>query len=141
MGVAMPGQSFTGQAAARPEEIAPLRTAVWQLALDLGASDRVGNAIRVAVSEAITNVVLHAYVGRSPGKVTVDAWLEGGDHFTVRVLDEGHGLIPRADSPGLGLGMGLMAQMADDFRVANREGTPGTTVLLRFLLVASEEAG
>ena len=139
MGVVMPGHSFTGQAPARPEEIAPLRTAVWQLAVELGASDRVGNAIRVAVSEAITNVVLHAYAGRPPGKVTVDAWLDGGDHFTVRVLDEGHGLIPRADSPGLGLGMGLMAQMADDFRVANREGTPGTTVVLRFLLVAPEE--
>jgi anti-sigma regulatory factor (Ser/Thr protein kinase) len=66
--------------------------------------------------------------------VTVDAWLDGGDHLAVRVLDEGHGLIPRAESPGLGLGLGLMAQMADDFRVANREGTRGTTVLLRFQL-------
>jgi len=53
------------------------------------------------------------------------------------VLDEGHGLIPRADSPGMGLGLGLMAQMADDFRVANREGTPGTSVSLRFSLTRS----
>jgi anti-sigma regulatory factor (Ser/Thr protein kinase) len=128
------GERFNKQALARPKEIAPLRNAVWRLALELGASDSVGNAIRVAVSEAITNVVMHAYVGRAAGKVTVEAWLDGSDHFTVRVVDEGHGLIPRADSPGLGLGMGLMGQMADDFRVANREGTPGTTVVLRFLL-------
>jgi serine/threonine-protein kinase RsbW/stage II sporulation protein AB (anti-sigma F factor) len=122
------------QAVARPEEIAPLRTAVWRLALRLGASDSVGNAVRVAVSEALTNVVMHAYAGGEPGQMTVQAWLDGADHFTVRVLDEGHGLIPRADSPGLGLGLGLMAQMADDFRVANREGAPGTTVSLSFLL-------
>jgi anti-sigma regulatory factor (Ser/Thr protein kinase) len=128
----LPPERFTRQALARPEDIGPLRNAVWQLALQLGASDRVGNAIRVAVSEAITNVVMHAYVGRAPGIVTVEAWLDGADHFTVRVLDEGHGLIPRAESPGLGLGLGLMAQMADDFRVANREGAPGTTVVLRF---------
>lgn len=81
---------------------------------------------------------MHAYVGREPGTVTVDAWLDSDDHFTVRVLDEGHGLIPRTDSPGLGLGMGVMAQLADDFRVANREGMPGTTVLLRFKLDARE---
>lgn len=104
------------------------------MARELGASDGVANAIRVAVSEAITNVVLHAYVGGAPGRVTVDAWLDNAKHLTVRVLDEGHGLIPRADSPGLGLGMGLMAQMADDFRVTNREGSRGTTVLLRFVL-------
>lgn len=126
------------QAPARPEEIGPLRTTVWRFALGLGASDSVGNAVRVAVSEAITNAVMHAYVGREPGTVTVDAWLDSDDHFTVRVLDEGHGLIPRTDSPGLGLGMGVMAQLADDFRVANREGMPGTTVLLRFKLDARE---
>ena len=134
----MAGEGFNRQTLARPEEIGPLRTAVWRLALQLGASESVGNAVRVAVSEAITNVVMHAYVGRATGNVTVDARLEGAEHFTVRVDDEGHGLIPRASSPGLGLGMGLMAQMADDFRVANREGKPGTTVVLRFLLEPRE---
>ena len=106
---------------------------MWQLALELGASELVGNAVRVAVGEALTNVVMHAYAGRQPGKVTVQAWVDA-DHLTVRVLDDGHGLIPRPDSPGLGLGLGLMAQMADDFHVSNRDGTPGTTVSLRFLL-------
>jgi hypothetical protein len=33
-----------------------------------------------------------------------------------------------------------MAQMSDDFRVANREGMPGTTVSLRFALAESESA-
>lgn len=132
----MPGERFSRVVPARPEEIAPLRTAVSQLAVELGASESVSHAVRLAVSEAITNVVVHAYAGGAPGEVTVDAWLDGDDHFTVRVLDEGHGLVAHAESPGLGLGIGLMAQMADDFRIVNREGTPGTTVLLRFLLKA-----
>jgi anti-sigma regulatory factor (Ser/Thr protein kinase) len=125
------------QALARPEELAQLQTAIWRHALALGVSAELGNAIRLAVDEALTNVVMHAYVGMEPGKMTVEAWLDEDEHFAVRVLDAGHGLIPRTDSPGLGLGMGLMAQMADDFRVTNREGTPGTTVALRFSLSPS----
>ncbi len=122
------------RALARPEELAPLRTAIWRHALALGADAELGSAIRLAVGEALANVVMHAYAGREPGKMTAEAWVDPDQHFAVRVLDEGHGLIPRPDSPGIGLGMGLMAQMADDFRVTNREGTPGTSVSLRFSL-------
>lgn len=131
---------FERQAPALPEEIAALRTAVFRHALSLGASEPLGQSIRLAVGEALTNVVMHAYVGGKPGMMHVQAWLDDGRHFVVQIFDEGHGLIPRADSPGLGLGMGLMAQMSDDFRVANREGKPGTTVSLRFSLAGSEAA-
>lgn len=125
---------FERHALALPEELAALRNAVWRHALELGASEELGQSIRLAVGEALTNVVMHAYVGGNPGTMLVQAWLDEGEHFNVKILDEGHGLIPRTDSPGLGLGMGLMAQMSDDFRVANREGTRGTTVSLRFAL-------
>lgn len=93
--------------------------------------------MQLSVSEALTNVVMHAYLGIEPGDMIVQAWIDPPSYFTVRVLDEGRGLVPRADSPGLGLGLGLMAQMADDFRIANRDGTPGTTVSLRFSLARS----
>lgn len=126
------------QAPARADELAGLRTAVWRYATDLGATKEIGQAIRLAVGEALTNVVMHAYVGRDPGAMTVRAWPGEDEYLNVEVLDEGHGLIPRADSPGLGLGMGLMAQMADDLRITNREGRPGTIVFLRFSLAASE---
>jgi anti-sigma regulatory factor (Ser/Thr protein kinase) len=46
-------------------------------------------------------------------------------------------MVPRADSPGLGLGIPLMAQMADDLHVANRGDLPGTMVSLRFTLDGS----
>ena len=130
----MPRARLEKHALARPEEVAPLRTAIWRHALTLGVGPELGNAIRLAVGEALTNVVMHAYVGIEPGRMTVEAWVDDHEHLVVRVFDEGHGLIPRTDSPGLGLGLGLMAQLSDDFRIANREGTPGTTVSLRFLL-------
>ena len=114
-----------------------MRTAVWRFALELGADPEVGQAVRLAVGEALTNVAMHAYAGRDPGDMIVRAWRDD-EHLNVEVLDEGHGLIPRPDSPGLGLGMGLMAQMADDLRISNREGRPGTTVFLRFSLTPSE---
>ncbi len=86
----MTAERFNRQALAQPNEVAPLRTAVWRLALKSGASETVGNAIRLAVSEALTNVVMHAYVGGQARKMVVEAWSDGAQHFNVRVLDEGH---------------------------------------------------
>jgi serine/threonine-protein kinase RsbW len=137
--VGLSDQRLERQAPARAEELAGLRTAVWRYALKLGAGPEIGQAVRLAVGEALTNVVMHAYAGRDPGDMIVRAWLDDDEHFNVEVLDEGHGLIPRADSPGLGLGLGLMGQMADDLRISNREGRPGTTVFLRFSLTSSDE--
>jgi serine/threonine-protein kinase RsbW len=131
-------ERFEIRALAQPEAIAVLRTALVRYAEGVGADVEVSEAVQLAVSEALTNVVLHAYLGAEPGDMIVQAWSDGDRRLTVRILDEGHGLVPRADSPGLGLGLGLMAQMSDDFRVANREGTPGTTVSLRFVLDRSQ---
>lgn len=134
----MPTERLERQALARPEDLAPVRTEVWRYAQELGASPDVANAVRLAVGEALTNVVMHAYVGLEPGNMTVQAWPDRDHHLTIRVVDEGRGLVPRTDSPGLGVGLGVMAQLADEFRIANREGQPGTTVFLRFSLVPSE---
>ena len=133
----MASARFEKQALARPEALAPLRTAVWRHALAQGASPELGNAIRVAVGEALANVLIHAYAGSEPGRVIVESWVDEHRQLFVRVLDEGHGLIARLDSPGLGLGMGLMARMADDCSVANRQGSPGTSVSLRFSLASA----
>lgn len=130
-------ERFERQAPAAPGELAPLRTAVWRHAQKMGASTEVADAVRLAVGEALSNVVVHAYVGRPLGPMMVEAWLDEDEHLVIRVLDEGLGLVPRLDSPGLGLGLGIMAELADDFRVATRDGTPGTRVSMRFSLARS----
>lgn len=116
--------------------VAGARSGAVAYAQSVGADSDVCEAVRLAVSEAVTNVVMHAYQGMEQGDVLVEAWTTADGQLCVRVLDEGRGLIPRTDSPGLGIGFGLMAQMADDFRVSNR-GEPGTVVSLRFVLAGA----
>src|SRR6185503_103824 len=87
--------------------------------------------IALAITEAATNVVLHAYRDHdAPGQLTIEAET-GDDHVAFVVRDEGSGLAPRVDSPGLGLGLGLIAQVADSADVRAPEGG-GTEVVMRF---------
>ena len=87
--------------------------------------------IALAITEATTNVVLHAYRDReSPARSTINAERDD-DHVCLYVRDEGSGLAPRVDSPGLGLGLGLIAQVADSADVRAPE-TGGTEVVMRF---------
>jgi serine/threonine-protein kinase RsbW/stage II sporulation protein AB (anti-sigma F factor) len=88
------------------------------------------NDIGVAVSEAVTNVVHHAYRHRSPGAVRVRVEFQG-PQIEVMVEDDGSGMRPRPDTPGLGLGLPLIATMAQRFDIqASRSG--GTRVCMWF---------
>jgi len=75
--------------------------------------------VKLAVSEAVTNAVVHAYVGaRRPGAVRVAAWLED-DSLLVEVSDDGGGMMPRLDSPGLGIGLPFIADTADTLDIGS----------------------
>jgi serine/threonine-protein kinase RsbW len=90
--------------------------------------------IALAVTEAATNAVMHAYIGQErPGPIAIQVERCAG-HLCVRVRDSGTGLRPRLDSPGLGLGLGLIAQVSDATDVRAPE-TGGTEVVMRFNLV------
>jgi anti-sigma regulatory factor (Ser/Thr protein kinase) len=101
-----------------------------------------GYAVTLAVSEAVNNVVAHAYRDRSPdvepGTVHVTVTVDG-DELLVAVCDEGVGMAPRSDSPGVGLGLPIIAALADRFEVQQLTG--GTRLLLGFRLAASSVAG
>ncbi|HVF79281.1 MAG TPA: ATP-binding protein [Solirubrobacteraceae bacterium] len=122
--------------AARAGNIAPMRRKVVGFAADCGASQSQCDNVALAVNEALTNAVLHAYAGREvPGDMTVDA---SGDERSLDVLvsDDGVGMIPRAEkSPGLGLGVQLMARVSDQLCIANGSQTsPGLRVRLTFVI-------
>jgi serine/threonine-protein kinase RsbW len=103
-------------------------------------TDHALGSIAVCVSEAMTNVVMHAYRGmESPGQIDVEVELDG-DVFTVRISDQGHGLEPRLDSPGLGLGLPLISQFAVSSDIASPE-QGGTEIVMRFDLRKRGEAG
>lgn len=116
-----------------------LRHDVVDYARQLGADRSACDAVALAVSEALNNVVVHAYVGRPPGRVQLEGWGAEDGHLWVRIIDGGLGMVPRTDSPGLGVGMSLMAQMADDLHVTTRPEQPGTMVTMRFSLTGTEQ--
>jgi serine/threonine-protein kinase RsbW len=128
------GERLERHAPADPQAVGVLRRELGAFAMRLGAGDAVREAVMLAVSEALTNVVVHAYVDRDPGAMSVEAWPDEDGHLRVLICDEGRGMVPRTDSPGLGVGLSLMAQTADEVRVANRHDAPGGIVSLRFAL-------
>ena len=70
--------------------------------------------VKLAVSEAVTNAVVHAYVGaEQPGEVRVDAPRRATTDVLVTVSDDGCGMVPRLDSPGLGVGLPFIAHTTD----------------------------
>ena len=115
---------------ARPHSVPVVRRAVGAFASGCGASARQRSAITLAVSEAVSNAVIHAYVGHhDPGDVAVQARVSGR-MLQVTVCDEGIGMRPRVDSPGAGLGLELIASVADSLELA--EMSPGVRVCMTF---------
>ncbi|HWI08256.1 MAG TPA: ATP-binding protein [Solirubrobacteraceae bacterium] len=96
-----------------------LRGAIAEYVRGEGVREPLLSAVKLAVSEAVTNAVLHAYVGAGePGPVRVAAWLEDGC-LLVEVSDDGSGMMPRLDSPGLGVGLPFIADTADALDISS----------------------
>jgi anti-sigma regulatory factor (Ser/Thr protein kinase) len=111
------------------------RNAVTEFAAAAGASERQLESIRLAASEAVTNIVLHAYNGIA-GRIHVNAAVASSELW-VLIADDGRGLLPGSDSPGLGVGLALIAEITDGFAIVNR-ATGGTEVRMRFSLRPAE---
>jgi serine/threonine-protein kinase RsbW len=88
-------------------------------------------AVALAVTEAAANVVVHAYRdSEGDGEIHVELAMDA-DGLRVSVLDSGLGMAPRPDSPGLGLGMPLIASLAERVEVRSPD-SGGTEVCMRF---------
>ena len=121
---------FARRFPAKADQVAPARREVVAYAREHGAADPEG--IAVAVSEAVTNAVVHAYVDApAPGDVEVFARRDPDDGIEIHVSDDGRGMMPRRDSPGLGVGLPLVAKLAQRFKVETRPGG-GTAISMRF---------
>lgn len=111
------------------DNVPRLRRAATRAARWLGADEQTVTRVALAVSEASSNAVLHAFPA-TPGRMRVLVTDADGD-IEVRISDDGIGLMPRPDSPGLGLGLGLIAEVADDLAISRpRHG--GTEIVMRF---------
>ena len=88
--------------------------------------------VLLAVSEVVTNCVVHGYRDAPAGDVELEAQREG-DRLVLSVSDDGRGMAPRIDSPGLGLGLPLVSQVAERVDISVPAGG-GTLVSMRFSL-------
>ncbi|MGN6868357.1 MAG: ATP-binding protein [Solirubrobacteraceae bacterium] len=116
---------------AQGSSISLARTAVAGLAARAGVNQQRLDDIKLAVSEAITNAVVHAYPNGT-GSVHVRAVIVERA-FEVRIIDDGSGPRRPSQTPGLGCGLALMRASAEKFTIRQRRNR-GTEVQMRWAL-------
>ena len=122
---------------ARAENVAVVRHALGGLGEALALHPQTLSDVKLAVTEACTNVVVHAY-GDGEGPMEVAASIDG-DALRVTVRDDGLGIVPRADSPGLGLGLPLIATLTESLELGKTpDDRTEVTMVFRLEQVAVE---
>jgi anti-sigma regulatory factor (Ser/Thr protein kinase) len=108
---------------ARAEEIGAVREEVGRCAERLGMSGRRIGDLKTIVSEAMNNVVVHAY-DDGGGSVTVDVGMAATEMLEVVIKDHGRGIFPHpdADVPSLKMGLPIIGALSEGFRLESRRG-------------------
>ncbi|CAM3426757.1 anti-sigma F factor [Hydrogenibacillus schlegelii] len=129
------------------ESLARVAVAAFAAALDPTVEEL--DEIKTAVSEAVTNAIIHGYPDRDePGEVVVRAWIDG-DVLTVVVEDQGAGIADvakareplyttRPDLERSGMGFTIMENFMDDVEV---ESAPGRGTRVRMVRRIKSSAG
>ena len=114
------------------------RSTVASFAAQLDPTLEEINDIKTAVSEAVTNCIVHAY-RESLGKIYISGEISNTNIIKIKIRDNGCGIenIEKAMEPlfttvggeRAGLGFAVMQSFMDDIRVRSKVGK-GTTVTL-----------
>jgi len=118
---------------ALPANVALVRQALAGLTDELGVEQARAADMKIALTEACTNVVVHAY-GDDPGPLEVTMAVEHG-RLVLSVRDRGNGLHPlpgRDEGAPLGFGLALIASLSDELGLVG--GRHGTEVRIAFAL-------
>ena len=116
-----------------PESAGTARRAVAELARRLGAPE---DDVKLAVTEAVANAVVHAFRGGGTGTIVVQARRER-DRLLVTVADDGSGMAPNLQGDGLGLGIPLITKFCEDVRFSS--SAEGTLVSMSFAITDDGE--
>ena len=102
---------------------------------ECGLASQLVDDVKLVVTEACTNVVLHAYAseGGTPGTQTfqITAHLEPRV-LVVTVTDQGRGMSAPSANGGLGLGLRLALQLAGGVHARDAAAGQGTKLSMRF---------
>jgi anti-sigma regulatory factor (Ser/Thr protein kinase) len=116
---------------ARPECVPPLRNVAASYAGEMGLSDAQIYAVKMCVSEAVTNVVEHAYPESDPGSVELSLH-EVQDELEVVVTDRGRAPREHSDDEPGGFGLAMISRLMS--RCTFAAAADGTSVEMRFPL-------
>ena len=116
---------------AEPSSVTLARRRAAEFVSTAGASDEITQAVALAVSETVTNAVVHAYDADDPGEVRVSCHADG-KRFIVEVADDGAGIWLRRDSPGIGHGLAMVGAVAHTLNIAPGPDGRGTAVTMTF---------
>src|SRR4051795_10731931 len=115
---------------AQPENVSVIRHVLGAFAEALRLPDELVEDLRLAVTEACTNVVRHAYPPDLPGPVEISIRPEE-ERVNVVVADRGRGIGSSSDMTGPGLGLPLIAAIADEVELQPVPGG-GSRVAMTF---------
>lgn len=130
---ALPHDELALRLPVRAESVGIGRRAAAQFAEETGCDATTLWRVRLSVSEALSNVVLHAYPADEAAQHHFVLLAESHDQaVSITISDDGSGLRARTDSPGMGLGLALIAGSCDELALdAGEDG--GTLVRMTFL--------
>jgi len=126
---------------AKPEYIALGRLALTGLAQARGLDSDTIADLKLALTEAVSNSVRHAYDTVGEGQVDIRYELRG-DRISVEVVDDGAGFDPD-EAPSFdghelsegGLGIAIIRTLSDEVEIESRPGVRGSR--LRFVKMLS----
>ena len=105
--------------------------------------------IRTAVSEAVTNCIVHAYPD-DIGDITLTVRLFADGKVTIRVKDKGCGIenVEQAMEPLFttggeersGLGFSVMESFTDKLKVASRKGRGTVVTMEKYIMLRERQA-
>lgn len=116
---------------AEPSAVGQLRRLAVEFASSAGAADEATEDIALAVSEIVTNAVVHAYDGAQRRQVRVSCHVDG-ERFIIEVADERAGIGPPCDSSGTGHGLAVVGALVQALDIAPGPHRRGTVVTMTF---------
>jgi serine/threonine-protein kinase RsbW len=118
---------------ARAEYVALARLALSGLADIVALPEELLADLKLALTEAVSNSVRHAYAGES-GFVSI-AYELSGTELAVEVVDDGKGFDPERpvalegeELTEGGLGIAIIRTIADEFELRSRPGVRGSRI-------------
>lgn len=138
-----PLNSMRLELAARSVNESFARSTVAAFAAQLNPTLEEIDDIKTAVSEAVTNCVVHAYADTKHSKVVLECELFS-DRLVVRVMDTGEGIsdvehamqpfvTTRGNDERSGMGFTVMQSFMDSLDVSSKPGKGTTVVMQKFL--------